>query len=312
VSALEELVSVDSVRLVFPNLVVSEFTRNKDDVAEKTRRRLSQEFKRVRNVVEEFGGENARHAIETLKEVGSRLPLLSEANYATISRVEELIANSLKLQTTDAAKLAAVARGLDKRAPFHNSKNSTADAIIIELFSEFVAEWQSDSDSFLFVTHNYKDFSSKDHREPHQDFSEVFFEDNVYYFSTVSSAINFLDESILDDVQFEQDVMDETRSLQEILSAMDELLDKIWYNRHCNRACKIERGDIEIIPDGENRYGNDVIHESIWEGALESAAKVAAKYEDVGPWDDFEWGMLNGKLSALRWVLGDEWDMLDT
>lgn len=25
-----------------------------------------------------------------------------------------------------------------------------------------------------------------------------------------------------------------------------------------------------------------------------------------------KWGMINGKLSDIRWVLGDEWDMLDT
>lgn len=43
-----------------------------------------------------------------------------------------------------------------------------------------------------------------------------------------------------------------------------------------------------------------------FEGAIKSAKQVKETYEDVGPWNDFEWGMINGKLSALRWVLGDE------
>lgn len=33
---------------------------------------------------------------------------------------------------------------------------------------------------------------------------------------------------------------------------------------------------------------------------------------NLGPYSKFDWGMINGKLSALRWVFGDEWDMLDT
>jgi len=50
------------------------------------------------------------------------------------------------------------------------------------------------------------------------------------------------------------------------------------------------------------------------EGALRAAVRAEEKFslDNLGPWDDFEWGMINGKLSALRWVLGDEWDMLDT
>jgi hypothetical protein len=27
---------------------------------------------------------------------------------------------------------------------------------------------------------------------------------------------------------------------------------------------------------------------------------------------DWEWGYLNGMVAAVRWVLGEEWDFLDT
>jgi hypothetical protein len=37
-------------------------------------------------------------------------------------------------------------------------------------------------------------------------------------------------------------------------------------------------------------------------------------YKMIGPSLDAAWeyGYANGKLAALRWVLGDEWDFLDT
>ena len=57
-----------------------------------------------------------------------------------------------------------------------------------------------------------------------------------------------------------------------------------------------------------------MIQRDVWKRAKEAARKVERRFgeKNLGPWDDFEWGMVNGKLSTLRWVLGDEWDMLDT
>ena len=312
VTALEELTSSKVIKLVIPDVVITEYERNKDDVANKTVKRLSHEFKQVKNIVNEFATEQKQQVIDVLNDVSSRLPLLSEANYSTINRVEKLIEDAQKIDISDSSKIAAVQRGLDKRAPFHISKNSMADAVIIEQFAEFVRENQSDNNVFIFVTHNHNDFSAKDHRKPHDDFSDIFEPENVLYFNNLPSAINGIDGEILADIKFEYDFTEETRGLREILDAMDELVDKVWYNRHKNLRCHIESGDVRIVPDGTQGYGDDVIHESVLKGAIQSAERMEKKYGNVGPWDDFEWGMINGKLSALRWVLGDEWDMLDT
>lgn len=102
--------------------------------------------------------------------------------------------------------------------------------------------------------------------------------------------------SVFDDIEG-----DEVRTLEDVLEAENMFLDKIWFDRHLSLEYRIEQGMEDVNPE-------------IWQGAMESARKVIEKYgeENLGPYSDFEWGMLNGKLSALRWVLGDEWDMLDT
>lgn len=106
-----------------------------------------------------------------------------------------------------------------------------------------------------------------------------------------------------EDEEFDEDLeyFNEPRSIEEIVEVTEEFLDKIWFDRHLSLRYRIEAG-VETV-DSE-----------IWKGALQSAQRVIEKYgeENLGPYSDFEWGMLNGKLSALRWVLGDEWDMLDT
>lgn len=218
-------------------------------------------------------------------------------------------------ETTDEVKLRAAQRAIDGVAPFH--RNGMNDALLIETYAALKAA--EPSDAFAFVTHNLKDFSHNgtDNRLPHPDLAHYFAGDGSAYYIDLGDALREIDEEAFEEVRFESEWAEEPRTLAEILEVENLLTNRVWYNRHWNTRIQLEGGEIELVDKVKPPY-KDIPHDrwpvqrDVWEGALASAARVEAEYglEGLGPWSDFKWGMINGKLSALRWILGSEWDDL--
>jgi hypothetical protein len=315
IAALEDLTKSGEVKLVVPQQVLDEFDRNKTRVVEEAKRGLQSHFRLVRQAIHNFGDDSKKaELLAGLSEVDHRIGVDGDAVGESIERIDRLLRGVPALATSDAVKQRVTERALAKKAPYHRAKNSVGDAIIVEIYTDIASTATVDAPC-AFITHNTKDFSDSDgdFRQPHADLAHLFRAPKSAYWIAMVEFLKDHSPDLLDDHDFEFNYSQEGRHLSEILEAEHLLFRQVWYNRHWNLRTQIENGEHHVVAEQDysrNPYRYDQTLGTVWERALAAAKKTEDEVgiENLGPWSDFEWG----KLSALRWILGDEWDMLDT
>lgn len=322
IGVVEQMVREKMIDLLVPRIVLEEFRRNRQRIEKESVRSLTTHFKLVREAVDKAGGSKRQTKVVLAHpdDVNHKIPILGGAAAQVLDRIEKLLVAAPAIETSDPVKLRAAERAINRRAPFHQNKNSMADALIIEMYAERLDAPASRGSRFAFVTHNKADFSAENgnHKVPHADLASMFSRVKSLYFINLVEALRRVDPSFVTETMFEYSFDQEPRGLHDILEAEDLLFHQVWYNRHWNMRARIESGDIEVVDEmpthASRRRRVERITQDVLKLAIESAKRTEQRYgkQNLGPWDDFEWGMINGKLSALRWVLGDEWDMLDT
>ena len=188
-SALEELVRMNFIHLIVPEIVTDELARNKERVIEESGRNIVSTLRRAKEVVAQLGKDGEKqHVIRQLTEIDQKSVNYRDVAAEAISRIERLILGSELVDTNASMKLAAAERALAGNAPFHRQRNSMGDAILIEAYGEIQRQALG---HYAFVTHNIKDFSNThvNELEPHPDIEKFFPKSRSRYFTKLGNAL---------------------------------------------------------------------------------------------------------------------------
>jgi len=314
---LQELMDMGEVKLLLPETILNEFNNNKERVIKESNQSLASAIKRTKKVVEKLGASDTRQStLDQLDDITFKVTHIPNSTANSVEDIEKLFSKINLLLGNETIKLNAATRAVEKRAPFHKNKNSFNDAIIIETYGAQLRESVKENEHFAFVTHNTADFSlpNGNQKNPHPDFTAYFDQSDVSssYYINLAEALRDISPNLVSDLMIEQEDWDiPPRELSEIIKEENKLFDIIWYHRYKMRVYRITE-EVNASPEIQNK--REEIKKRVLEVAITAAKKIEKRHgkKNLGPWDDFELGMLHGKLSALRWVLGDEWDFLDT
>ncbi|PZN93088.1 MAG: hypothetical protein DCF30_22165 [Hyphomicrobiales bacterium] len=154
INALRDFVEDKSIELIMPRVVLDEFARNKERVVKQAEASAKSHCKTVSEAAVRFlGPQEAHTTIRAIHELDQKMTFKGGAASEAVHIIENMLGAAKVVETTDALKLRVFDRALAKRKPFNESKNSTGDAVLIEIYDDAVKRRESGATTVSRLCH---------------------------------------------------------------------------------------------------------------------------------------------------------------
>ncbi|MCM3730110.1 PIN domain-containing protein [Fictibacillus nanhaiensis] len=191
----------NKVFLLIPEQIKTEWNRHKHSkIVTDIENNIKGSIKNSKKILDHVSNDDeARVFLEIIKKVEDRKDsIIQSISEESIFKIDLMMASSRHSHTilpTPTVIEQVLDWGLSQKKPFQQNKNSTGDALIILSALEYLKENQFTK--AIFVTANYRDFSSPDPKIIHSDLEPLFNEVGLEYSINIAEVINEIHENAL-------------------------------------------------------------------------------------------------------------------
>lgn len=216
---IKEEVERDNITILLPQIVVTEWNKNKDKaVKQGVLKHYSEINESLERILKLLGDKGERdvfsfllpddykkdHFKDVIEKFKGKKKDIEDAINNNIKLIDELFLhkNTRVINIDNETYLKAGEFAIEKKAPF-KTKNSFADALIVFSFIKFVE--QSAIEGALFITYNTEDFCEKKDCKKflHSDLKPDFLRTKSNFFTIVGEALNTIKENIVSEDELE-------------------------------------------------------------------------------------------------------------
>jgi hypothetical protein len=192
-SELEEQVNTGKTVLLTCDIIIDEWTRNKEKILREIITSIKSHAKsaeKLSDFIVKAEADFLRQILEKYKsDENEQLKVATQY----FQKVELLLQKSEKYSIADDLKIKMANRALTKQAPFHNSKNNMADALLLYGAVDHVKSEYLIATNLFFVSANYTEFADPENSlNLHPELAET----GVHFYNNVARALQMRKELV--------------------------------------------------------------------------------------------------------------------